>query len=49
MTRACLMRADHRIGFSNAIVSLQVNAGMTVTGVVTENQTGAQSQCEQDD
>jgi hypothetical protein len=47
--QSSLMRADHRMGFSNAIVSLQVNAGMTVTGVVTENQTGAQSQCEQDD
>ena len=32
--QSTLMRADHRMGFSNPIVSLQVNAGLTVTGVV---------------
>jgi hypothetical protein len=47
--QSTLMRADHRMGFSNPIVSLQVNAGMTVTGTVTENQTGNQSECAQED
>jgi hypothetical protein len=47
--QSTLMRADHRMGFSNGIVSLQVNAGLNVTGVVTETQTGNQSQCEQED
>jgi len=42
-----LMKADRRMGFSNEIVSLHVNAGMNVTGVVTEKQTGLQSECEQ--
>jgi hypothetical protein len=47
--QSTLMRADHRMGFSNAIVSLQVNAGMTVTAAVTEKQTGNQSGCAQED
>ncbi len=47
--QSTLMRADHRMGFSNPIVSLQVNAGMTVTGIVTEKQTGNQSDCTQED
>jgi hypothetical protein len=47
--QSTLMKADHRLGFSNQIVSLQVNAGMTVSGVVTEKQTGAQSECAQED
>lgn len=47
--QSTLMRADHRMGFSNQIVNLQVNAGMTVTGIVTENQTGNQSECAQED
>jgi hypothetical protein len=47
--QSSLMRADHRMGFSNPIVSLQVNAGMTVTGTVTEKQTGNQSDCSQED
>ena len=40
------MRADHRMGFSNEIVSLKVDAGMTVTGTVTESQSGKQAECE---
>jgi hypothetical protein len=44
-----LMRADHRMGFSNEVVNLQVNAGMTVTGVVTENKTGNKSECTQEE
>ncbi len=47
--KSTLMRADHQMGFSNPIVSLQVHAGMTVTGVVTEKQTGSQSECAQED
>lgn len=43
-----LMRADHRMGFSNPIVNLQVKPGMAVTGVVTEKRSGHQSQCEED-
>lgn len=43
-----LMRADHRMGFSNEIVSLKVDAGMSVTGVVTDSQTGKQASCEED-
>jgi hypothetical protein len=44
-----LMRADHRMGFSNQIVGLKINAGTSVTGIVTENQTGKQSSCVEDD
>jgi hypothetical protein len=47
--QSTLMRSDHRMGFSNDIVSLQVNAGMKVTAVVTEKQTGDQSECTQED
>lgn len=47
--QSTLMTADHRLGFSNPIVNLQVNAGMTVTGVVTEKQTGHQSECAQEE
>jgi hypothetical protein len=47
--QSTLMKADHRLGFSNQIVNLQVNAGMTVTGVVTEKQTGHQSECAQEE
>jgi hypothetical protein len=42
-----LMKADRRMGFSNEIVSFHLNAGMKVTGIVTEKQTGHQSECEQ--
>jgi hypothetical protein len=47
--QSTLMRADHQLGFSNQIVSLKINAGMTVTGVVTEKQTGNQSECTQEE
>jgi hypothetical protein len=47
--QSTLMKADHQLGFSNQIVTLQVNAGLTVTGVVTEKQTGQQSECSQED
>jgi hypothetical protein len=47
--QSTFMRADHRMGFSNQIVSLQVDAGMTVTGVVTEKLTGNQSECAQEE
>lgn len=47
--QSTLMTADHRLGFSNQIVNLQINAGMTVTGVVTEKQTGHQSECSQEE
>ena len=47
--QSTLMRSDHQMGFSNQIVGLQLNAGMTVTGTVTESQTGAQSECAQED
>jgi hypothetical protein len=47
--QSTLMRADHRMGFSNEIVSLQVNAGLKVTGVVTETKTDSQSDCSQVD
>jgi hypothetical protein len=47
--QSTLMRSDHRMGFSNEIVSLQVNAGMKVTALATETQTGAQSECAQED
>jgi hypothetical protein len=46
--QSTLMRADHRMGFTNQIVSLQVNPGLKVTGVVTEASTGNQSDCTQD-
>ena len=46
--QSTLMRADHRMGFSNEIVGLKVDAGMSVTGVVTDNQTGKQASCEED-
>jgi hypothetical protein len=46
--QSTLMRADHRMGFSNDIVSLQVNPGMRVTAVVTEKQTSDQSECAQE-
>ena len=46
--QSTLMRADHRMGFSNEIVSLKVDAGMSVTGFVTESQTGKQASCEED-
>lgn len=36
------------MGFSNEIVSLKVDAGMSVTGVVTDSQTGKQASCEED-
>ncbi len=37
------------MGFSNQIVGLKINAGTSVTGIVTENQTGKQSSCVEDD
>ncbi len=43
--QSILMRADHRMGFSNPFVTLQVNPGISVTGVVTETGTGKQSHC----
>lgn len=46
--QSTLMRADHRMGFSNEIVSLKVDAGMSVTGVVVDSQTGKRSSCEED-
>lgn len=46
--QSTLMRADHRMGFSNQIVTLQVNPGLAVTAVVTENQTGKTSHCDED-
>lgn len=46
--QSTIMRSDHRMGFSNEIVSLQVNAGMKVTAVVTEKQTSDQSDCVQE-
>ncbi len=46
--QSTLMRADHRMGFSNEIVSLKVDAGMTVTGTVTEIQSGKQAECEEE-
>jgi hypothetical protein len=46
--QSTLMRADHRMGFSNEIVGLKVDAGMAVTGIVTDNQTGKQASCEED-
>lgn len=47
--QSSLMKSDHRMGFSNGIVNLEINAGLEVTGIVTELQTGAQSRCEQED
>lgn len=46
--QSTLMRADHRMGFSNEIVSLKVDAGMTVTGTVTESQSSKQAACEEE-
>lgn len=46
--QSTLMRADHRMGFSNEIVKLKVNAGLAITGVVTEAQTGKQADCEEE-
>ena len=46
--QSTLMRADHSMGFSNEIVSLKVDAGMSVTGFVTDSQTGKQASCEED-
>lgn len=43
------MKSDYRMGFSNGIVNLQVDAGLEVTGVATELKTGAQSSCERED
>jgi hypothetical protein len=37
------------MGFSNDIVSLQVNPGIKVTALVTEKQSGDQSECAQED
>lgn len=36
------------MGFSNEIVKLKVNAGLAITGVVTEAQTGKQADCEEE-
>lgn len=47
--QSSLMKADQRLGFSNPIVSLQLNPEMTVTGLVTEKQTGHQSECTQEE
>ncbi len=47
--QSTLMRADHRMGFSNEIVRLQVDAGMTITGVVTENASGETAHCREAD
>ena len=47
--QSTLMRADHRMGFSNQSVTLQVNPGLKVTGVVTEVSTGNHSDCTQDE
>ncbi len=47
--QSSLMKADHRLGFSNQIVSLQINAGLTVTGVATDKRTGHQSECTQEE
>ena len=46
--QSTLMRADHRMGFSNAIVGLKIDAGLSVTGTVTENRTGQQMACVED-
>lgn len=43
--QSTLMRADHRMGFSNEIVRLKVNAGMTITGQATENDSGETANC----
>lgn len=37
------MKSDHRICFSNEIVSLQNSVVMAVTGTVTESQSGIQA------
>ncbi len=47
--KSTLMRPDHRMGFSNEIVGLTIDAGMSVTGTVTENRTGQQGDCVEDD
>ena len=46
--QSTLMKSDHRMGFSNEIVSLKINAGMAVTGTVTESQSGKQATCEEE-
>ncbi len=46
--QSTLMRADHRMGFSNAIVGLKINAGISVSGTVTENRTGQRADCVED-
>jgi hypothetical protein len=43
------MRADHRMGFSNEVVRLQVDAGMTITARVTENDSGETANCREAD
>ena len=43
--QSTLMRADHRMGFSNEVVRLQVDAGMAVTARVTENDSGETAKC----
>jgi hypothetical protein len=43
--QSTLMRADHSMGFYNDIVRLKVDAGLQVTGQVTEVSSGAQANC----
>lgn len=43
--QSSLMRSDHRMGFYNDIVKIQVNAGMRITATVTETNSGAQGNC----
>ena len=47
--QSTLMRADHRMGFSNAIVGLKIDPGVSVTGTVTEYRTGQRADCIEED
>ncbi|PPD42669.1 MAG: hypothetical protein CTY15_11975 [Methylocystis sp.] len=39
------MKRDYRFGFHNEIVSIKVNDGLRITGLLTEARTGRQARC----
>ena len=46
--QSTLMKSDHRMGFYNDIVKIQVDAGMRITAEVTERNTGVQATCSEE-
>lgn len=47
--QSTLMRSDHRMGFYNDIVRINVDAGMHITASVTELSSGAQGSCTEEE